>query len=222
MFHFSTVSGTDMRDFAPRPLKVIIYEDSKGFPLFESSPFDFPELMTSSYAAGRVWYLALNLYNFAVSVDVEVPKNDREVLRVVFGLQETKKAGSSQTDLYKFGEVHSPSLAGRECIGMVCTRRNTSNLCIKCFTLHDNAMCSADMINRIHSFNNAVIDRFMKELEDDLPNYVSRIKDFSETDPASLESIKEETFHRYSPFLDEDVSIYNQSLDLSSKPKAHS
>jgi hypothetical protein len=72
MTSFLLNSGISPHDYAPHPIKVIIYEDSSGLPLFESKVFGNEDL--TDFASDRMWYVAKNLYNLANSVDLDVKK----------------------------------------------------------------------------------------------------------------------------------------------------
>ena len=70
----SLSQGTTSQSFAPHPLKVIVFELNSHCPIYHSRPFGMEKIMNEVYKQERLWFLTENLYNLAISVDLEVPK----------------------------------------------------------------------------------------------------------------------------------------------------
>lgn len=73
---------------------------------------------------------------------------EREVVKII--LEDTTDSSSStdrmsshsKKKIERFGPAHEQAFSGLNCIGIVCAQRATSTINLRCFTIHDNAMCS--------------------------------------------------------------------------------
>jgi hypothetical protein len=115
------MSGEIPSEFAPIPLRVLIMTDPDGILLFESDILGREEIF-EAFKSDRLWYLALNLYSLSKSVDSDVPKAEKEVVRVIFDVPVPEEFSASTFHLTQFGVSHLPMMAGRLSLGMLCSR----------------------------------------------------------------------------------------------------
>ncbi|KAH7831086.1 uncharacterized protein MONOS_5743 [Monocercomonoides exilis] len=209
-----------IEDFVPHPLKVIIYEEATGYPLYQSEVFEGKDDVMGVYAADRIWYLALNLYNFANSVDLEVPKSEREVVKICFETTQSDDSSSSSTstsssrraDVGKFGRAHEPSLSGRDGIGMVCSQRTYQGATLRCFTLHDNSMCSEPLMRKMVEFNDYVIDDYLTMIKPHFTDFKRQLLGIGEQKEHPFRRTFKDINELYSKRLKSLVEDFNESL----------